>query len=148
MLLIFPNTTLFFFASISPIHGTYLSCEKNAAFANDGKQETPDISAESETFDEVDLSADPVQEPIDPETLEDSSGEPGAPVDIDEPIEKVEPEVSEVPEDVLETIDGENAIHAVIEEETVEAGMSNSMVISKVVMCSKNARKEKKSPHT
>lgn len=94
-------------------------------FTNGGIQEMPEIPAESETFDEANLSANPVPQEIKPEALEDSLEEPKAPVDVEEPIEKEDdPEVPGVLEDVPKTIEAEEIAPAAIEEETVEAGMS------------------------
>lgn len=105
------------------------------AFTNDGIQETPGIPAESETFDEIDLSANPVPQEIEPEALEGCLKEPEAPVDVEEPIEtEDEPEVLGVLEDVPETIEAEEIAPAALEKETVDAGMSK-FYIAKRVMC-------------
>lgn len=120
------------------------------ALANDGIQETPEIPAKNETFDEVDLSADPAdpanpaQDKIELDTPEVPLEECGSPIDVDEPIEKEdELERPEVPKNVTETIEAGEVDTAAIEEEIVEEGMSSFMVILKGVF-TKNARMEKK----
>lgn len=167
----------------------------NACVSNDGIQETPEIPAEGETFDDVDLSANSFQEQDELPASDDSLEEPEGPIDVDD-INEAEPDMPEVPEDIPETADslkeepeglidvidvdemiekemepeidvdeminkkGEpdiaevpenipemaDAEEAVIEEEIIQAGMSNFMVILKDIMCSGNAKLENKIP--